>query len=53
MIEKYVNNLVNKNIIEPANRNYGIRQGIIIIINIATVVAIGLALSLLAESMIS
>ena len=55
MIEKYVNNLVNKNIIEPGKQEiytYGIRQGILIIINIATVVGIGLVMGLLAESMV-
>src|SRR6056297_740034 len=55
MIEKYVKNLVNQNIIESDKQEiytYGIRQGILIIINIATVVAIGLVLVMLAESMV-
>jgi len=55
MIEKYVNNLVNKNIIEPGTQEiytYGIRQGILIIVNIATVVGVGLVLGLLAESIV-
>jgi accessory gene regulator B len=46
---------VNKNIIEPSKQEiytYGIKQGILIIINIATVVAIGLVIGLLAESMV-
>jgi accessory gene regulator B len=55
MIEKYVKNLVNQNIIDPDNQEiytYGIKQGLLIIINIATVVAMGLVLGLLAESMV-
>jgi accessory gene regulator B len=55
MIEKYVGNLVNKNIIETDKQQiytYGIKQGILIIINIATVVAIGLVLVMLAESIV-
>src|SRR6056297_1027840 len=55
MIEKYVKNLVNQNIIESDKQEiytYGIKQGILIIINIATVVGIGLVLGLLAESMV-
>jgi accessory gene regulator B len=46
---------VNKNIIESGKQEiytYGIRQGILIIINIATVVGIGLVMGLLAESMV-
>src|SRR6056297_2860088 len=55
MIEKYVKNLVNQNIIESDKQEiytYGIKQGILIIINITTVVGVGLVLGMLAESMV-
>jgi len=55
MIEKYVKNLVNQNIIDPDKQEiytYGIKQGILIIVNIATVVGVGLVLGLLAERIV-
>jgi accessory gene regulator B len=55
MVEKYVENLVHQNIIESDKQqiySYGIRQGILIIINIATVVLVGIVLDMLPESMV-